>query len=102
MASGTLKKDDTGWLTLNSTYNIKYRKFNGIVFVDASYESAMPDGNITLGTLPEEFRPSHTMAVSNYANSNNSGLFMRIFSNGTVQKSGSGGYFFIATLSYPV
>lgn len=60
------KTTDSGWQILNSTYNVNYRKINGIVFVKINTNTKINDGT-TLGTLPTGYRPTEWVHCRNYS-----------------------------------
>ena len=65
MASSIIKADSTAWSTTTviDGINVAYRKKNGIVFVRRNTSSATYTANtlVTIGTLPEGFRPSFSV-----------------------------------------
>lgn len=63
------------WKTLNSTFNLKYRKIGRMVEIDMNvtknYSTNTPITlagytNILLGTLPEKYRPDSEVVVAPY------------------------------------
>lgn len=65
MASSTINVDSTEWNTTDAinSINVAYRKKNGIVFVRRNTSTATYTANtlVTIGTLPQGFRPSFTI-----------------------------------------
>ena len=85
----TLNADlaDSGWISLSP--QVKYRKKAGIVTIvgDSSGDVSLPafDSATTIGTLPEEFRPSIDVhAVGTPKNSSGYMMQIRVFPTGQV------------------
>lgn len=78
---------DSGWISLSP--QVKYRKKAGIVTIvgDSSGDVSLPkfDTATTIGTLPEEFRPSIDVhAVGTPKNSTGYMMQIRVFPAGQV------------------
>lgn len=60
MSSENSDLGDSGWIALNTVYGVYYRKKCGWITVSMStnLDTAIPVGDLTLGTLPVEYRPS--------------------------------------------
>lgn len=109
MATSKIKYDgDTSWKSGTGSWNIpvKYRLRNGICTITASYggEFVIDNTERQIITLPEEYRPSITIAfpVNNRAN-NNGDAYGYIKPDGSVTLTSlvSNGYFAFC-VSYPV
>lgn len=95
--------EDTGWITLNATYGVTYRKKAGIVFVRCRYDSTVSQPIVVPETLPGGFRPSVPIFVSNYNQGNFADAnFLSIGTGGSVTLNGTGGKWFNCITSYPV
>lgn len=84
--------DDTGWTDIATYY--RYRKKNGIVFVEKYISTSVQVTNTytTLFTLPEGYRPSYSGSASPCifmvtAASQAQGIDIRVESDGKVQAS---------------
>ena len=89
VTAGGTKLTDSGWQPLTSSIGgtVRYRKLNGIVFVQGYDLPALNNEDKTIATLPVGCRPSHVIWQSWYAN-NNVGN-MTINTSGVLAKSSS-------------
>lgn len=70
---------DTGWITFESDYiqRAKYRKKNGVVFVDLNGTVSQPiTSGVVIATLPEGFRPASyiTFAIGSHGSQKLNGI----------------------------
>lgn len=92
VTAGGTQLTDSGWKTLTSSIGgtVRYRKLNGIVFVQGYDLPALNNENKAIATLPVGYRPGSKIWQPWYAGSNvgnmsidTSGVFMKASSNNT-------------------
>ena len=84
MAVSTIKTDYVPYTTLNNC--ISYWRRNGVVGVRISTNSTnLNKSGVTIGTLPEGFRPPWQCDFAGTALGGNAGVFFRVESNGVIQ-----------------
>ena len=60
-------KQDTGWITLNSTYPTYYRAKDGFTTVVMRLGGgSIPTSGKVLGTIPQAYRPKYQMVVTTH------------------------------------
>ena len=97
--AGTL---DSGWRTLAD--KVKYRKIGNIVEVRGTYTAPSSGGGMTIGTLPNGYRPSNatvynTNSISDTASKT---YYTSVNTSGTLIISGSSGSTFTKDSTYNV
>lgn len=103
---------DSGWKWLKGPYGtdkqgVKYRLKGGVVYIVADLGGdsniTVTDGGVSLGTLPNGYRPTSTIISACTGKSNNLGQFS-VTSAGVVTAFlfGSNSAYFAASLTYPV
>lgn len=79
---------DTGWLnaevTAGAAGEVKYRRKNGIVYVDVNVYQISITGATLLATLPEGFRPVRTTYSAGVANNWNAPCGVFVYTDGTI------------------
>lgn len=84
MAVSTIKTDYVPYTTLNNC--ICYWRRNGVVGVRiATNNTSLDKSGVTIGTLPEGFRPPWQCDFAGTALGGSEGVFFRVETNGTIQ-----------------
>ena len=103
MATGIIKNgQDTGWITINSTYGTQYRVRNGICFVRIQYNGNIPDST-DVGTIPSRYAPNNPVRFINYNPSSlANSICLQVGTNGQCSILGAGNKWINIIGSYPV
>ena len=95
--------DDTGWLDISTGIG-KYRRKNGHVTVDVNKSMSVTGSWVTIGSVPEGFRPATGLYFTGIPSSG-VGISLYISASGDIQVKAvgsTGTYSVCGTITYPV